>query len=66
MHYVFVYLLMPCASRMQETCRSIDMREIDDYKSYIANPGKKPPKLWEYAQSLRLGKAAKDLIGVWL
>lgn len=32
MHYVFVYLLMPCASRMQETCRSIDMRETDDYK----------------------------------
>ncbi len=35
-------------------------------QSYIADPEKSIPKLLEYAESLRVKKIAKDLIGVWL
>lgn len=35
-------------------------------QSYIADPGKRIPKLLEYAESLRIKKIAKELIGVWL
>ncbi len=35
-------------------------------QSYIADPEKSIPKLLEYADSLRVKKVAKDLIGVWL
>ena len=35
-------------------------------QSYIADPGKKVPNLLEYADVLRVKKAVKDLIGVWL
>lgn len=35
-------------------------------QNYIADPGKSVPKLLEYAEMLRVKKAAKDLIGVWL
>jgi len=35
-------------------------------QSYIADPEKSIPKLLEYAETLRVKKVAKDLIGVWL
>lgn len=35
-------------------------------QNYIADPGKRIPKLLEYAELLRVKKTAKDLIGVWL
>ena len=35
-------------------------------RSYIADPEKNIPKLMEYAGPLRVKKAVKDLIGVWL
>ena len=35
-------------------------------RTYIDDPGKNIPKLMEYAGSLRVKKAVKDLIGVWL
>lgn len=35
-------------------------------QNYIADPKKSIPKLLEYAEPLRVKKAAKDLIGVWL
>ena len=35
-------------------------------RSYIEDPGKNIPKLMEYAGPLRVKKAVKDLIGVWL
>ena len=35
-------------------------------QSYIADPEKSNPKLLEYAETLRVKKVAKDLIGVWL
>ena len=35
-------------------------------QSYIADPDKSIPKLLEYAETLRVKKVAKDLIGVWL
>ena len=35
-------------------------------QSYIVDPEKSIPKLLEYAESLRVKKIAKDLIGVWL
>ena len=35
-------------------------------RTYIDDPGKNIPKLMEYAGPLRVKKAVKDLIGVWL
>lgn len=35
-------------------------------QNYIADPKKSIPNLLEYAEPLRVKKAAKDLIGVWL
>ena len=35
-------------------------------QSYIADPEKSIPKLLEYAETLRVKKVTKDLIGVWL
>jgi len=35
-------------------------------QTYINDPGKSIPKLLEYAETLRVKKIAKDLIGVWL
>ncbi|MBQ5607498.1 MAG: hypothetical protein IIU86_00550 [Oscillospiraceae bacterium] len=35
-------------------------------RAYIEDPTKSIPKLMEYAGPLRVKKAAKDLIGVWL
>ena len=35
-------------------------------RAYIDDPGKNIPKLMEYAGPLRVKKAVKDLIGVWL
>ncbi len=35
-------------------------------RAYIEDPGKNIPKLMEYARPLRVKKAVKDLIGVWL
>ena len=35
-------------------------------RAYIDDPGKNIPKLIEYAGPLRVKKAVKDLIGVWL
>lgn len=35
-------------------------------QSYIRDTGKSIPRLMEYAESLRVKKIAKDLIGVWL
>ena len=35
-------------------------------QSYIADPEKSIPKMLEYAETLRVKKVAKDLIGVWL
>ena len=35
-------------------------------QSYITDPEKSIPKLLEYAETLRVKKVAKDLIGVWL
>lgn len=35
-------------------------------RAYIDDPGKSIPKLMEYAGPLRVKKAVKDLIGVWL
>ena len=35
-------------------------------QNYIADPKKSIPKLLEYAEPLRVKKAANDLIGVWL
>lgn len=35
-------------------------------QSYVADPEKSIPKLLEYAETLRVKKVAKDLIGVWL
>lgn len=35
-------------------------------QGYVTDPGKNIPKLLEYAEFLRVGKTAKDLIGVWL
>ena len=35
-------------------------------QSYIADPEKSIPKLLEYAETLRVKKVAKDLIGGWL
>ena len=35
-------------------------------RSYIDDPGKNIPKLMEYTGPLRVKKAVKDLIGVWL
>lgn len=35
-------------------------------QKYIADPGKRIPKLMEYAGQLRVSKTVKDLIGVWL
>ena len=35
-------------------------------QNYINDPGKRIPKLLEYAEPLRVKRIAKDLIGVWL
>ena len=35
-------------------------------QNYVNDPGKSIPKLLEYAESLRVKRTAKDLIGVWL
>jgi hypothetical protein len=35
-------------------------------RAYIDDPGKNIPRLMEYAGPLRVKKAVKDLIGVWL
>jgi hypothetical protein len=35
-------------------------------RAYIDDPDKNIPKLMEYAGPLRVTKAVKDLIGVWL
>ena len=35
-------------------------------RTLLSDPGKRIPKLLEYAEPLRVKKIAKDLIGVWL
>lgn len=35
-------------------------------QNYVRDPAKSIPRLLAYSQALRVSKAARDLIGVWL
>lgn len=66
-HEVWIYdkdrIICDCLRYRNKMDKEIFNKAI---QSYIADPGKNVPKLLEYAEVLRVKKAVKDLIGVWL
>ena len=66
-HTVRIYdkdrLICDCLRYRNKMDREIFNKAI---QSYISDPEKSIPRLLEYAESLRVKKIAKDLIGVWL
>ena len=66
-HEVRIYdkdrLICDCLRYRNKMDREIFNKAI---QKYIADPGKSIPKLLEYAETLQVKKAVKDLMGVWL